>query len=130
MEQLRVLGQQIGVDVHIEETNSNPVKIAGNAIERAKKEGYGVVIIDTAGRLAIDEAMMTEITAIKKAVKPTETLFVVDSMTGQDAVDTARTFHERCSSMRSPYQTRWGYPRGAALSIRAVVRNPSNCKYR
>ncbi|HPS25179.1 MAG TPA: signal recognition particle protein [Bacteroidales bacterium] len=125
MEQLRVLGQQIGVDVHIEETNSNPVKIAGNAIERAKKEGYGVVIIDTAGRLAIDEAMMTEITAIKKAVKPTETLFVVDSMTGQDAVDTARTFHERLQFDGVVLTKLDGDTRGgAALSIRAVVSKP------
>lgn len=125
MEQLRVLGQQIDVDVHIEETNSNPVKIAGNAIERAKKEGYGVVIIDTAGRLAIDEAMMTEITAIKKAVKPTETLFVVDSMTGQDAVDTARTFHERLQFDGVVLTKLDGDTRGgAALSIRAVVSKP------
>ncbi len=125
MEQLRVLGQQIGVDVHIEETNSNPVKIAVNAIERAKKEGYGVVIIDTAGRLAIDEAMMTEITAIKKAVKPTETLFVVDSMTGQDAVDTARTFHERLQYDGVVLTKLDGDTRGgAALSIRAVVSKP------
>ena len=125
MEQLRVLGQQIGVDVHIEETNSNPVKIAGNAIERAKKEGYGVVIIDTAGRLAIDEAMMTEITAIKKAVKPTETLFVVDSMTGQDAVDTARTFHERLQFDGVVLTKLDGDTRGgAALSLRAVVSKP------
>ena len=125
MEQLRVLGQQIGVDVHIEETNSNPVKIAGNAIERAKKEGYGVVIIDTAGRLAIDEAMMTEITAIKKAVKPTETLFVVDSMSGQDAVDTARTFHERLQFDGVVLTKLDGDTRGgAALSIRAVVSKP------
>ncbi|HPW78586.1 MAG: Signal recognition particle protein [Bacteroidetes bacterium ADurb.Bin037] len=125
MEQLKILGQQIGVDVHIEEENRDPVNISKNAVERAKKEKYGVVIIDTAGRLAIDEVMMQEITAIKKAVNPTETLFVVDSMTGQDAVETARTFHEQLQFDGVVLTKLDGDTRGgAALSIRAVVSKP------
>jgi signal recognition particle subunit SRP54 len=125
MEQLQVLGQQTGVDVHVENENRDPVKIARNAIDKAKKEGYGVVIIDTAGRLAIDQAMMTEITAIKKAVDPTETLFVVDSMTGQDAVETARVFHERLQYDGVVLTKLDGDTRGgAALTIRAVVNKP------
>ena len=125
MEQLQVLGQQTGVDVHVENENRDPVKIARNAIEKAKKEGYGVVIIDTAGRLAIDQAMMEEITAIKKAVDPTETLFVVDSMTGQDAVETARAFHERLQYDGVVLTKLDGDTRGgAALTIRAVVNKP------
>lgn len=125
MEQLKILGQQIGVDVHIEEENRDPVNISKNAVERAKKEKYGVVIIDTAGRLAIDAVMMQEITAIKKAVNPTETLFVVDSMTGQDAVETARTFHEQLQFDGVVLTKLDGDTRGgAALSIRAVVSKP------
>jgi len=125
MEQLQVLGQQTGVDVHVEMENRDPVKIARNAIDKAKKEGYGVVIIDTAGRLAIDQAMMTEITAIKKAVDPTETLFVVDSMTGQDAVETARVFHEKLQYDGVVLTKLDGDTRGgAALTIRAVVNKP------
>ena len=125
MEQLQVLGQQIGVEVHIENENRDPVKIARNAIDKAKKEGFSVVIIDTAGRLAIDEAMMKEITAIKKAVDPTETLFVVDSMTGQDAVETARVFHERLQYDGVVLTKLDGDTRGgAALTIRAVVSKP------
>ncbi len=125
MEQLQVLGQQIGVEVHIENENRDPVKIARNAIDKAKKEGFSVVIIDTAGRLAIDESMMKEITAIKKAVDPTETLFVVDSMTGQDAVETARIFHERLQYDGVVLTKLDGDTRGgAALTIRAVVNKP------
>ena len=125
MEQLQVLGQQIGVEVHIENENRDPVKIARNAIDKAKKEGFSVVIVDTAGRLAIDESMMKEITAIKKAVDPTETLFVVDSMTGQDAVETARIFHERLQYDGVVLTKLDGDTRGgAALTIRAVVNKP------
>lgn len=125
MEQLRVLGEQIGVTVHLEEANNKPVEIAKNAIARAKKEGYNVVIIDTAGRLAVDEAMMVEISAIKKAVNPTETLFVVDSMTGQDAVETAKAFHDRLQFDGVVLTKLDGDTRGgAALSIRAVVSKP------
>lgn len=125
MEQLRVLGEQIGVDVHLETESKNPVDIARNAVNRAKKEGYNVVIIDTAGRLAVDEAMMVEIAAIKKAVNPTETLFVVDSMTGQDAVDTARAFYDRLQYDGVVLTKLDGDTRGgAALSIRAVVTVP------
>ena len=90
IDQLKVLGEQIGVPVYSEPDSKNPVEIALNAIKEAKHKGYNLVIIDTAGRLAIDEAMMQEIAAIKEAVNPTETLFVVDSMTGQDAVNTAK----------------------------------------
>ena len=93
--QLQVVGSQIGVDVYTEEGNNNPVEIAKNAIRKAKQENYNIVIVDTAGRLAIDEQMMNEISEIKKAINPDETLFVVDSMTGQDAVNTAREFNER-----------------------------------
>ena len=89
IEQLKVLGEQVGVDVYTEEGNKNPVKIAKNAIKNAKDHGKNIVIIDTAGRLAVDEEMMNEIAAIKNAVNPQETLFVVDAMTGQDAVSTA-----------------------------------------
>ena len=95
IEQLRVLGEQIEVPVYSELDSKNPVQIALNAIHEAKAKGYDLVIVDTAGRLAIDEQMMNEIEAIKKAVNPDETLFVVDSMTGQDAVNTAREFNER-----------------------------------
>lgn len=125
MEQLKVLGQQTGVDVYMEEDSRDPVGISRHAIEKAKKEGYGVVVIDTAGRLAVDEAMMREIESIKKAVNPTETLFVVDSMTGQDAVETARTFHERLQFDGVVLTKLDGDTRGgAALSIRAVVSKP------
>src|SRR5690606_24926856 len=93
--QLQVLAEQVGVEAYTELENKNPVQIALNAVAHAKKTNKKVVIIDTAGRLAVDEAMMKEIAEIKAAVKPTETLFVVDSMTGQDAVNTAKTFNER-----------------------------------
>jgi len=95
IEQLKILGEQVGVFVYSEEGAKDPVQIAKNAISRAKQEGYSLVIIDTAGRLAIDEQMMAEIAAIKKTVQPTETLFVVDAMTGQDAVETAKAFNDR-----------------------------------
>lgn len=92
IEQLRVLGEQINAKVYTEETENNPVRKAQNAVAEARKYGYDVVIIDTAGRLAVDEQMMQEIAAIKQAIQPTETLFVVDAMTGQDAVNTAKEF--------------------------------------
>ncbi|MCQ2325141.1 MAG: signal recognition particle receptor subunit alpha, partial [Paludibacteraceae bacterium] len=95
IEQLRVLGEQIGVKVYTEETEANPVAKAKKAIAEARTYGYDVVIIDTAGRLAVDEQMMQEIAAIKDAIQPQETLFVVDSMTGQDAVNTAKEFNDR-----------------------------------
>ncbi|HPG11470.1 MAG TPA: signal recognition particle receptor subunit alpha, partial [Chitinophagaceae bacterium] len=95
MEQLRVLGEQIGVEVHIEPETKDPVVIAQNAIKEARSKNKNVVIIDTAGRLAVDEVMMTEVSNIKNAVRPQEILFVVDSMTGQDAVNTAKAFNER-----------------------------------
>ena len=125
IEQLKILGQQIGVDVYTEESSKNPVEIAKNAVQKAKVEGYSVVIVDTAGRLAIDEQMMTEIEQVKKAVNPTETLFVVDAMTGQDAVETARTFNERLDFDGVVLTKMDGDTRGgAALSIKAVVHKP------
>src|SRR5205085_8749183 len=95
MEQLRILGEKIEVEVHLEPENKNPVEIAQNAIKESRSKNKNVVIIDTAGRLAIDEAMMTEVANIKNAVNPHEILFVVDSMTGQDAVNTAKAFNDR-----------------------------------
>lgn len=125
IEQLKVLGQQIDVPVYTEEGNKNPVEIAENAIRYAKTNHYDLVIVDTAGRLAIDEQMMQEIAAIKKAVKPNETLFVVDSMTGQDAVNTAREFNERLDFDGVVLTKLDGDTRGgAALSIRTVVDKP------
>ena len=125
IEQLKILGQQIGVDVYTEEGSKNPVEIAKNAVQKAKVEGYSVVIVDTAGRLAIDEQMMTEIEQVKKAVNPTETLFVVDAMTGQDAVETAKTFNERLDFDGVVLTKMDGDTRGgAALSIKAVVHKP------
>ncbi len=125
IEQLKVLGQQIGVDVYTEEENKNPVQIAEHAIKHARQNGHNVVLLDTAGRLAVDQKMMAEITAIKKAVNPTETLFVVDSMTGQDAVETARVFHEQLQFDGVVLTKLDGDTRGgAALSIRAVVNKP------
>ncbi|MEN9917900.1 MAG: signal recognition particle protein [Bacteroidota bacterium] len=125
MEQLRILGSQIDVPVYIEEGNKNPVEIAQNAIKQAKANGNDVVIIDTAGRLAIDEAMMKEIAAIKDAVKPNEILFVVDSMTGQDAVNTAKEFNDRLNFDGVILTKLDGDTRGgAALSIRSVVNKP------
>ncbi len=125
IEQLKILGEQVGVEVYTEEGVNDPVKIAKNAVSKAKQEGYSLVIIDTAGRLAIDEQMMQEIAAIKKAVSPTETLFVVDSMTGQDAVETAKTFNERLDFDGVVLTKLDGDTRGgAALSIKAVVNKP------
>jgi len=125
IEQLKVLGTQIEVPVYSEEGNKNPVQIAQNAIKQAKENGNDVVIIDTAGRLAIDEEMMKEIEAIKKAVNPTEILFVVDSMTGQDAVNTAKEFNDRLNFDGVVLTKLDGDTRGgAALSIRSVVDKP------
>ncbi|NPA36385.1 MAG: signal recognition particle protein [Chlorobi bacterium] len=123
--QLQVLGEQIGVPVYTEEGSKDPVKIAKDAIKHAKEKGYDVVIIDTAGRLAIDEQMMKEIEAVKKAVNPSEILFVVDSMTGQDAVNTAKEFNERLNFDGVVLTKLDGDTRGgAALSIRSVVDKP------
>lgn len=125
IEQLKVLGEQIGVPVYTEEGNNNPVEIAENAIRYAKTNHYDLVIVDTAGRLAVDEAMMNEIEAIKKAIKPQETLFVVDSMTGQDAVNTAKEFNDRLDFDGVVLTKLDGDTRGgAALSIRTVVTKP------
>lgn len=125
IEQLKVLGTQIEVPVYTEDGNLNPVEIARNAIREAKKNGNDVIIIDTAGRLAVDEEMMNEIAAVKKAVSPHETLFVVDSMTGQDAVNTAFEFNERIDFDGVVLTKLDGDTRGgAALSIRSVVNKP------
>jgi len=125
IEQLKVLGEQINVPVYTEEDNKNPVKIAKAGIKHAKSMGYDLVVIDTAGRLAIDEKMMKEIEAVKKAVDPHEILFVVDSMTGQDAVNTAREFNERLDFDGVVLTKLDGDTRGgAALSIRSVVDKP------
>ncbi|RFN58610.1 signal recognition particle protein [Marixanthomonas ophiurae] len=123
--QLHVVGEQIKVEVYSEEGNKNPVQIAQNAIAHAKQNGNNAVIIDTAGRLAIDEAMMTEIADIHKAIQPNETLFVVDAMTGQDAVNTAKTFNERLNFDGVVLTKLDGDTRGgAAISIKSVVNKP------
>ncbi|MEG1543840.1 MAG: signal recognition particle protein [Tannerellaceae bacterium] len=125
IEQLRVLGEQIGVPVYSEPDSKTPVTIAQNAIKEARAKGYDVVIVDTAGRLAIDEQMMNEIAAIKDAIQPDETLFVVDAMTGQDAVNTAKEFNERLNFDGVILTKLDGDTRGgAALSIRTVVDKP------
>ena len=125
IDQLKVLGEQIGVPVYAEPENKNPVEIARNAIALAKTEGHNVIIIDTAGRLAIDEMMMDEIERVKKAINPTETLFVVDAMTGQDAVNTAKAFNDRINFDGVVLTKLDGDTRGgAALSIRSVVDKP------
>ena len=125
IDQLKILGEQIGVPVYTEEGNQNPVEIAENAIKHARQHGYNVVIVDTAGRLAVDEAMMQEITKIKQTVNPCETLFVVDSMTGQDAVNTAREFNDRLDFDGVVLTKLDGDTRGgAAISIRSVVNKP------
>lgn len=125
IDQLKVLGEQINVPVYTEDGNKNPVQIAENAISYAKTNHLDLVIIDTAGRLAVDEQMMQEIAAIKKAVKPQETLFVVDSMTGQDAVNTAKEFNDRLDFDGVVLTKLDGDTRGgAALSIRTVVTKP------
>lgn len=125
IDQLKVLAEQINVPVYTEDGNKNPVEIAENAIRHAKANHLDLVIIDTAGRLAVDEQMMQEIAAIKKAVKPQETLFVVDSMTGQDAVNTAKEFNDRLDFDGVVLTKLDGDTRGgAALSIRTVVTKP------
>jgi len=125
IDQLHVLGEQIDVAVYSDKANRNPVSIAENAVEHAKQKGFSVVIVDTAGRLAVDAQMMTEIYDIKKAINPSETLFVVDSMTGQDAVNTAKTFDERIDFDGVVLTKLDGDTRGgAALSIRSVVNKP------
>lgn len=125
IEQLKVLGESIDVPVYAEDGNKNPVEIAQNAIKFAKDNHYDLVIIDTAGRLAVDEEMMNEIAAIKNAVNPQETLFVVDSMTGQDAVNTAKEFNNRLDFDGVILTKLDGDTRGgAALSIRTVVNKP------
>ena len=125
IEQLKVLGQQINVPVYSDETTKDPVKIASDAIKYAKTNSFDVVIVDTAGRLAVDEEMMREIAAIKAAIQPTETLFVVDAMTGQDAVNTAKEFNDRLDFDGVILTKLDGDTRGgAALSIRTVVNKP------
>ncbi|WP_339714695.1 signal recognition particle protein [Cyclobacterium amurskyense] len=125
IEQLKTLGEQIGIEVYAEPGNQNALEIATNAIEYAKKKGKKTVIVDTAGRLAVDEVMMNEISALKESLKPSETLFVVDSMTGQDAVNTAKTFDERLDFDGVVLTKLDGDSRGgAAISIRHVVNKP------
>jgi signal recognition particle subunit SRP54 len=125
IDQLKVLGEQIGVDVYAEPENKDAVKIAKNAIKYAKDNGKSIVIVDTAGRLAVDEVMMKEISSLKKELNPSETLFVVDSMTGQDAVNTAKTFNEQLDFDGVVLTKLDGDTRGgAALSIRTVVEKP------
>jgi signal recognition particle subunit SRP54 len=125
IEQLKVLGEQINIPVYTEEGNKNPVAIAKEAIKYAKLRGYDLVIVDTAGRLAVDEEMMNEISSVKKAIDPQEILFVVDSMTGQDAVNTAKEFNDRLDFDGVVLTKLDGDTRGgAALSIRAVVNKP------
>ena len=125
IEQLRVLAEQIEVPMYSELDSKNPVEIAQHAIQEAKAKGYDLVIVDTAGRLAVDEQMMNEIAAIKEAINPNEILFVVDSMTGQDAVNTAKEFNERLDFNGVVLTKLDGDTRGgAAISIRAVVKKP------
>ena len=125
IDQLKVVGEQIGAPVYTEEGNKNPVKIAKAAIKEAKTKGHDVVIVDTAGRLAVDEEMMKEISSIKEAINPHEILFVVDSMTGQDAVNTAKEFNDRLDFNGVVLTKLDGDTRGgAALSIRKVVNKP------
>lgn len=125
IDQLKVLGDQVGVPVFSVPDEKDPVKIAKAAVAKAKSEGYSVVIIDTAGRLAVDNELMDEISSLKDAVRPTETLFVVDAMTGQDAVETAKTFNDRLDFDGVVLTKMDGDTRGgAALSIKAVVGKP------
>ena len=125
IDQLKVLGEQIKVEVYSEEGVKDPIRIAKNAISKAKSEGYSVVIVDTAGRLAVDQELMDEISALKDALQPTETLFVVDAMTGQDAVETAKAFNDRLDFDGVVLTKMDGDTRGgAALSIKAVVGKP------
>ena len=125
IEQLHIVGESIGVEVFSDNDNKDPVSIAQNAISHAKKNGFNVVIVDTAGRLAVDEQMMNEISEVKSKIKPTETLFVVDSMTGQDAVNTAKAFNERVNYDGVVLTKLDGDTRGgAAISIKSVVNKP------
>ena len=125
VEQLKVIGEQIGVEVYSDEAEKNPVKIAKDAVQYAKKNGKNLVIVDTAGRLAVDENMMNEIKDIHRAIKPDETLFIVDSMTGQDAVNTAKTFNDILNFDGVILTKLDGDTRGgAALSIKSVVNKP------
>lgn len=125
IDQLKVLGEQVGVEVYAEPENKNAVEIAQNGIALARKTGKKIVIVDTAGRLAVDEVMMQEIEALKRSIDPSETLFVVDSMTGQDAVNTAKTFNERLNFDGVVLTKLDGDARGgAALSIKTVVNKP------
>lgn len=125
IDQLHVLGQQLDIEVYSNKEEKNPVKIAEAAIAHAKSKGFNVVIVDTAGRLAIDEQMMNEIADVKSAIQPTETLFVVDSMTGQDAVNTAKSFNDKINFDGVVLTKLDGDTRGgAALSIKAVVNKP------
>ncbi|MCK6617570.1 MAG: signal recognition particle protein [Cyclobacteriaceae bacterium] len=125
IDQLKVLGEQVGVEVYAEPDNKDAVKIAKAAIEHAKKNNHRVVIVDTAGRLAVDEEMMNEIARLKEVLQPSETLFVVDSMTGQDAVNTAKVFNDRLNFDGVVLTKLDGDARGgAALSIRKVVEKP------
>ena len=125
IDQLHVVGEQIGVEVYSEKDNKNPVEIAQKAVNYARSNGFNVVIVDTAGRLAVDDVMMEEIERVKKAIRPTETLFVVDSMTGQDAVNTAKTFNDRIDFNGVVLTKLDGDTRGgAALSIKSIVNKP------
>jgi signal recognition particle subunit SRP54 len=125
IDQLHVVGDQIGIEVFSDRGNNNPVDIAQKAIAHAKQNGFNVVIVDTAGRLAVDEVMMTEIENIHKAIQPEETLFVVDSMTGQDAVNTAKTFNDRLNFDGVILTKLDGDTRGgAAISIKSIVNKP------
>ncbi|MEZ7992702.1 MAG: signal recognition particle protein [Flavobacteriaceae bacterium] len=125
IDQLHVVGDQIGIEVYSDRGNNNPVEIAQKAIAHAKQNGFNVVIVDTAGRLAVDEVMMTEIENIHKAIQPEETLFVVDSMTGQDAVNTAKTFNDRLNFDGVILTKLDGDTRGgAAISIKSIVNKP------
>ena len=125
IEQLKVLGESVGVPVYTEEGEKDPIRIAKAAIAKARSEGYSVVIVDTAGRLAVDQQLMDEISALHQAVQPTETLFVVDAMTGQDAVETAKAFNDRLDFDGVVLTKMDGDTRGgAALSIKAVVGKP------
>ena len=123
IDQLHVLGEQLGIEVFSNREEKNPVRIAEQAIQHAKSNGFNVVIIDTAGRLAIDEKMMQEIADVKSAINPTETLFVVDAMTGQDAVNTAKSFNEKINFDGVVLTKLDGDTRGgAALTIKSVVK--------
>jgi signal recognition particle subunit SRP54 len=125
IDQLHVLGEQLGIEVYSDKEEKNPVKIAQDAVQFAKSKGFSVVIIDTAGRLAVDVEMMDEIARVKEAIRPTETLFVVDSMTGQDAVNTAKAFNDRINFDGVVLTKLDGDTRGgAALSIKAIVEKP------